>query len=207
MTRRGQCKDLLLLANGVDHARYAAIPEKTQPGVWPGPVFGYTGTVHGDRFDVDLVAALADAFPQGSVVLVGPDHLTAAEKEKLSGRKNVHITGQVSYSQIPAVMSHFDVCIVPHVESQFTNSLNPLKLWEYLASGKPVVSTDVAGFRDYPQFCRIASGKEPFIAACRAALEEKGAGRDARRAEARKHGWEQRVDALLEKLSAKGMIE
>jgi teichuronic acid biosynthesis glycosyltransferase TuaH len=206
-TRRGRCRDLLLLPNGVDHARYAAIPEKTQPGVWPGPVFGYTGTVHGDRFDVDLVAALADAFPQGSVVLVGPDHLTAQEKEKLAARKNVHITGQVSYSQIPAVMSHFDVCIVPHVESKFTNSLNPLKLWEYLASGKPVVSTDVAGFRDYPQFCRIASGKAVFVAACCAALDEKSAGRAARQTEARKHGWEQRVDVLLETLAAKGLIE
>ena len=52
-----------------------------------------------------------------------------------------------------------DVCIVPHKCSEFVESLNPIKLWEYLAAGKPVVSTNVAGFRDYPGLCRIASGK------------------------------------------------
>jgi len=163
----GRCKALLLLPNGVDHARYAAIPDASQPGRWPGPVFGYTGTIHSDRFDVELVAGLAEAFPGGSVVLVGPDHLTAGRRGRLAAHPNIHITGPVPYARIPEVMGHFDVCIVPHVETQFTNSLNPLKLWEYLASGKPVVSTNVAGFSDYPQFCRIASGREGFVRACR----------------------------------------
>jgi len=206
-SRRGRCKDLLLLQNGVDNARYAGIPEIPLRGKWPAPVLGYTGTIHGDRFDVDLVSALAAAFPEGSVVLVGPDHLKPDEKEKLSAHRNVHITGPIAYPQIPAVMSHFDVCIVPHVETKFTNSLNPLKLWEYLASGKPVVSTNVAGFSNYPQFCRIASGAGPFAEACREALQESGVRRGARRAEARKHGWEQRVDVLLETLSSKGLIQ
>jgi len=206
-SRRGRCKDLLLLKNGVDNEQYAGIPDSPQRGKWPGPVFGYTGTIHGDRFDVDLVAALAAAFPEGSVVLVGPDHLKANERGKLAAYRNVHITGPVAYAQIPAVMSHFDVCIVPHVETKFTNSLNPLKLWEYLASGKPVVSTNVAGFNSYPQFCRIASGVDAFAQACREALEEGGSRRAGRRAEARKHGWEQRVDALIGTLLSKGLIQ
>jgi glycosyltransferase involved in cell wall biosynthesis len=204
-SRRGLCKKLLLLPNGVDHARYAAIPDAAQPGQWPGPVFGYTGTIHSDRFDVDLVAALAAAFPRGSVVLVGPDHLKPEEKEKLAPHANVHVTGPVPYDNIPAVMSHFDVCIVPHVETKFTNSLNPLKLWEYLASGKPVVSTNVAGFSDYPQFCSIASGSTAFVRACREALGENGAHRVQRRTEASKHGWDRRVDLLLETLTAEGL--
>lgn len=206
-SRRGHSRDVLLLPNGVDYERYSGIPESTQPGEWPGPVFGYTGTIHGDRFDVELAAGLAAAFPEGSVVLVGPDYLKAAEKEKLANYRNIHITGAVPHARIPEVMGQFDVCIVPHVETKFTNSLNPLKLWEYLASGKPVVSTNVAGFNSYPQFCRIASGVGAFTEACRQALQEKGARRAARRAEARKHGWEQRVDVLLETLSSKGLIQ
>jgi glycosyltransferase involved in cell wall biosynthesis len=206
-SRRGRCKQLLHLPNGVDIARYAAIPDETAAGSRPHPVFGYTGTIHADRFDVDMVAALADAFPGGSIVLVGPNHLTRADEEKLAAYRNIHITGPVPYARIPEVMSEFDVCIVPHVESKFTNSLNPLKLWEYLASGKPVVSTNVAGFAAYPQFCRIATGRDAFVQACRDALGEHGANRAGRRAEAAKHSWDQRVDSLLQALSSQGFIE
>jgi glycosyltransferase involved in cell wall biosynthesis len=205
--RRDRCKRLLLLPNGVDHEHYAAIPASTQPGPWPGPVFGYTGSIHADRFDVDLCASLAGAFPEGSVVLTGPDHLTPADKEKLAPHRNVHITGPVPYARIPEAMSRFDVCIVPHVESEFTNSLNPLKLWEYLASGKPVVSTNVAGFGSYPHLFRIASGPDAFVQACREALGENGAQQAGRRAEAAKHSWEQRVEVLLDTLSSEGLIK
>jgi glycosyltransferase involved in cell wall biosynthesis len=206
-SRRGRCKQLLHLPNGVDIAKYAAIPDEASPGSRPHPVFGYTGTIHPDRFDVNLVAALAGDFPRGSIVLVGPNHLTRADEEKLARFGNIHITGAVPYARIPEVMSEFDVCIVPHVESKFTNSLNPLKLWEYLASGKPVVSTNVAGFAAYPQFCRIATGPDAFVQACRDALGENGANRAGRRAEAGKHSWDQRVDILLQALSSQGLIQ
>jgi teichuronic acid biosynthesis glycosyltransferase TuaH len=206
-SRRGRCKQLLHLPNGVDIAKYAAIPDEATPGSRPHPVFGYTGTIHPDRFDVNLVATLAAAFPTGSFVLVGPNHLSRADEDKLSRFGNVHITGAVPYARIPEVMSEFDACIVPHVESKFTNSLNPLKLWEYLASGKPVVSTNVAGFAAYPQFCRIATGPDAFVQACRDALGENGANRAGRRAEAGKHSWDQRVDTLLEALTSQGLVQ
>ena len=138
---------------------------------------------------------------------MGPDHLTAPEKSKLAAEKNIHITGPVPYPKIPEVMSKFDVCIVPHVETRFTNSLNPLKLWEYLAAGKPIVSTNVAGFRDYPQFCRLASGKDAFARECGKALGEDGERMAERRAEAQKHGWNRRVDALLECLASQGLLD
>jgi teichuronic acid biosynthesis glycosyltransferase TuaH len=196
-SRRTACKRLLLLPNGVDSAHYASIPIRSEKNRWEHPVFGYTGTIHADRFDVELVAGVARSFPEGSIVLVGPNHLTAAEMDKLALHKNIHITGPVSYSQIPEVMSQFDVCIVPHVETKFTNSLNPLKLWEYLAAGKPIVSTNVAGFRSYPHLCRIATGVDAFVQECRKALEENGANQSERRAEAQKHSWDQRVEVLL----------
>ena len=201
-SRQGRCKRLQLLPNGVDSAHYAAIPDRTQNGAHPRPVFGYTGTIHADRFDVELVINLARAFAHGSVVLVGPDHLTPAEKARLAWPGNIHMTGPVAYAQIPEVMAQFDVCIVPHVESKFTNSLNPLKLWEYLASGKPIVSTAVAGFRSFPHLCRIATGPEAFVRECGRALEEDGAKINERRAEAQKHSWDHRCDRLLEALAA-----
>jgi len=205
-SRRGNCKALLHLPNGVDNGRYETIPDRPQAGRWSGPVFGYTGTIHADRFDVDLVAGLAASFAEGSIVLVGPDHLTRAEKGRLAAHRNIHITGPLPNAQIPGVMAQFDVCIVPHVETAFTNSLNPLKLWEYLASGKPIVSTNVAGFRNYPFLCHIASGVEAFTQACRKALVENGMHCAERREEARKHSWTRRIDALLDTMRTTGLI-
>src|SRR5580700_4543265 len=83
--------------------------------------------LHGDRFDVDLVTGLAKNFAHGSIVLVGPDHLTPSQRAKLEPLSNVYITGPVPYRRIPETMAQFDICIVPHVETTFTNSLNPLK--------------------------------------------------------------------------------
>jgi glycosyltransferase involved in cell wall biosynthesis len=115
----------------------------------------------------------------------------------LSPYKNVHFTGAVPYARIPKIMAEFDVCIVPHVESQFTESLNPIKLWEYLASGKPVVSSNVAGFREYSDLCHIASGNKDFVVACQAALNEDPARAAERMAEAAKHSWDTCIDCLL----------
>lgn len=195
--RRDIAKNLLLLRNGVDVSHYSQHSTKGEGIVWHRPVFGYTGTLHRDRTDVDLIIHLARSFPDGTVVLVGPNHLEDEDIERLNGQPNIRLEGPVSYTRIPSIMAQFDVCVVPHVETPFTNSLNPIKLWEYLAFGKPIVSTNVAGFRDYPDLCRIASGNDEFVAACRLALEERDNLRPERIAEARKHTWDARVDALL----------
>lgn len=210
-SRSSLCKNLLLLPNGVDLAHYMPDQEsgdgeesqkaRSRETVrWPSPVFGYTGTLHPDRIDEQIILALADAFPKGSVVLIGPDHLSEPTRRKLREKSNVVLYGPVSYACIPDYMNAFDVCIVPHRESQFTESLNPIKLWEYLACGKPIVSTNVAGFRDYVHLCRIATGAEAFVDACGAALNEKREKTRERQAEAAKHSWKSRVDSLLARL-------
>ncbi|HVF09407.1 MAG TPA: glycosyltransferase [Abditibacteriaceae bacterium] len=206
-SRRELCKNILLLPNGVDvtHYKNVATSPGHKPSSWPSPVFGYTGTLHSDRVDSTIVLALARAFPQGSVVLVGPGRLASADRHALESEKNVHLPGAVPYQQIPHVMAQFDVCITPHLETEFTESLNPIKLWEYLAAGKPIVSTNVAGFRSYSHLCHIASGPQAFIEACRLALQENGDKKAARIAEAARHSWESRVDRLLEALQCIGI--
>ena len=190
-----------LIPNGVDAEHYREVLDGTGPlpeeaRGWSKPVLGYTGTVHGQRVDVELVAALARAFTAGSVVLVGPNHLTPAEQAQLTACGNVHLPGPVPYAEIPRWMRAFDVCIVPHRVTNFTESLNPIKLWEYLAAGKPIVSTPVAGFRDYPIQVRLAAGLDAFADAVRDGLEEGVSLASSRREEARKHSWESRVDRI-----------
>ena len=191
----------------------AAQAESNGAARWPRPVFGYTGTLHRERIDLDLVVQLARAHPGGSVVLVGPHNWTDDSlRGALAAQPNLHAPGPVAYRDIPTVMAHFDVCVVPHRRTQFVESLNPIKLWEYLAAGKPIVSTDVAGFRDYPQWVRLANDAPAFVEQCRAALGEIGTAQGAnlqrqRRAEAAAHSWGARVDQLLQKWRAMELIE
>jgi len=190
-----------LIPNGVDAEHYRTVLDGCGdfPPIargWARPVLGYTGTVHPDRIDASLVESVAQMMPDASIVLIGPNYLSDPDSERLRSRGNVHLTGPVPYGQIPDYMRAFDVCITPHRMTAFTESLNPIKLWEYLAAGKPIVSTDVAGFRDYPQFVRIARDAQGFVAAVRAALAEGVALAEARRQEARRHSWQARVDQI-----------
>ena len=190
-------RNVHLVPNGVDAAHYA-VPRANPPGttLWGGNVYGYTGTLHGDRIDVALVRRLAGIIGHtGSIVLIGPDHLSAAEKERLR-LPNVFLVGAVPYARLPEYMHRFDVCIVPHKVTPFTESLNPIKLWEYLALGKPIVATRVAGFRDYPQFVHLVDGAEEFAGQALLAMNEPTRVAAERRAEAAQHSWEARYDAV-----------
>jgi teichuronic acid biosynthesis glycosyltransferase TuaH len=202
--RRSHSRRLLLLPNGVNIEHYrqvtGAAGRLDQPN--KQPVFGYTGTLHPDRINLDLLVSLARAYPSAVIYLIGPNELSSADCERLRAAGNVQITGPMRYSELPGIMSRFDACIVPHRQTPFTESLNPIKLWEYLAAGKPIVTTPVAGFRDYPGLCSVAGSTEDFIRACADAAIEGDAKTDARRAEASKHTWSSRVETLEAELQA-----
>jgi len=205
--KQGMARRLFLIPNGVDAGHYASVLDSTLPlpteaAQWPRPVFGYTGTLHPDRVDIPLVVALARGLSAGSVALVGPDHLRPEDHAALGALPNVFLAGPKPYAQLPEYMRAFDVCITPHRVTPFTESLNPIKLWEYLAAGKPIVSTNVAGFRDYPQFVEVAADAAAFITLSEAALTENSAVGRARRAEASRHSWEARLDAVEEVITA-----
>ncbi|MEU2201901.1 glycosyltransferase [Isoptericola sp. NPDC019482] len=141
---------VVLVRNGVDVEAYR------RPGPRPsdmpsGPVALYAGTLHPDRLDVELCVATAGAMraaPAGAtLVLVGPALLAADDVARLRSA-GVVLAGPRPYDQIPAYLTHADVLVVPHHVDAFTDSLDPIKLYEYLAAGRPVVSTPVSGFRD-----------------------------------------------------------
>ena len=200
--KRPLARRLFLVPNGVDTDHYRTVldPNGSHPEAtadWPKPVFGYAGTIHPERVDVALVERLAQSFPQGTVALIGPDLLSPADRARLDALGNVARTGPVPYRRLPDYLRAFDVCITPHCMSEFTESLNPIKLWEYLAAGKPMVSTNVAGFRDYPHLVHLADNPDAFVAACRDALREPASSGPARRAEAQRHTWDARLDCVL----------
>lgn len=206
-SKRGRARSLHLIPNGVHTAHYASVGDRTLPlpaetAAWPRPVLGYTGTVHESRVDVELVEKLARKFSTGTIALVGPDFLPADTRARLDALGNVRRVPPVPYARIPEFMRAFDACIVPHRVSSFTESLNPIKLWEYLAAGTPIVSTPVPGFRDYPQHVYLGAEVESFAAGISAALSEDASRRDARRREAQHHSWDERVDAVVKVMQA-----
>ena len=199
--KRALTDRLHLIPNGVDAEHYASVTDRTlalpvEAQSWPRPVLGYTGTIHPDRVDVNLIQSVATRLTSGCIALVGPTALSTDDRARLTATGKVFLTGPVPYQRIPEYMRAFDVCITPHRVTPFTESLNPIKLWEYLAAGKPIVATDVAGFRDYPELVSIARDADEFLQATRAATDENPDKVRARRAEARRHSWASRLDAI-----------
>ncbi|MGO4599358.1 glycosyltransferase [Terrabacter sp. 2RAF25] len=144
---KGADRPVTLVPNGVDTAAYAVSHER--PADLPGgPVAVYVGTLHDDRLDLELCADTARALAGvGHLVLAGPDALSAGQRSGLVDA-GVVLLGSRPSDAVPAYLQHADALVVPHVVTPFTDSLDPIKLYEYQAAGRPVVATPVAGFRD-----------------------------------------------------------
>ncbi len=195
--KRGLSKHVTLVPNGVDIEAYRAIDDAMIPdaaSIWTHPVLGYTGTLHPERMDMDLLVGLARNW-KGTIALIGPDQLGSAGAA-LSRLPNVIRTGAVPHASLPGWMRAMDVLIVPHRVTAFTESLNPLKLWEYLATGRPIVSTSVAGFRDYAQHVRIADDMPSFIKECITAVSNPECRHTAWDDPSGEHSWSARVNQI-----------
>ncbi len=199
--KRGITRRIYLVQNGVDAEKYEQAIDDTNPlhdrtRAWEKPVYGYTGSLHSDRVDIDLVEQVGSRLEAGSLVFLGPNMLDGRDRARLEANPRICLEGPASYHDLPGLMRAFDVCITPHRVTPFTESLNPIKLFEYLAVGKPIVSTSVAGFRDYPELVCIADSPAAFLSALLGAAHEPPHLRGARRAEARLHTWDARVAAI-----------
>lgn len=159
-----------LIQNAVDTEPYRV--EHPRPTDLPaGPVALYVGTVHRDRIDIELCVATAQALVAlGRLVLVGPDLVDRQDRDRLT-EAGIHLTGPRAFTEVPAYLQHADVLVVPHVVDEFTDSLDPIKVYEYRAARRPVVSTPVAGFREQAgrNGVTVATGAE-FARAVRGAL-------------------------------------
>ena len=145
-TSRGAHRPVRLIPNAVDVARYQH--PAARPSDLPARAALYAGTLHEDRLDVDLLTRCAAALGgEAVVVLLGPDALPSSQGDALRAA-GVLTLGRRPHDQVAAYLQHADVLIVPHLINRFTNSLDPIKLYEYRAAGRPIVSTAVAGFRD-----------------------------------------------------------
>lgn len=136
----------------------------------PHPVIGYYGVID-ERMDYDAIRALSAAFPEGSILLVGP--VTKVDPAELPKAANIHYTGQRSYPELPGYLKAFDVALVPFADNPATRFLSPTKTLEYFAGLTPVVSSPVKDVvENYADIVRLAYSPEEYVSAVRAALSE-----------------------------------
>ena len=127
------------------------------------PVAGYFGVID-ERLDYDLIRALAEQHPELTVVMVGPT--AKVNPEELPHAPNIHWLGQRSYEELPRYVKGFDVCLMPFALNEATEFINPTKTLEYMAAGKPIVSTPVADVvRNFTPIVTVASSADEFVRA------------------------------------------
>jgi glycosyltransferase involved in cell wall biosynthesis len=114
---------------------------------------------------------LAKANPDASIVMAGP--LAKVEQQQLPRLPNIHWLGQQSYEALPALVKGFDVCLMPFALNEATQFINPTKTLEYMAAGKPIVSTAIPDVvRNFFPVVAIADSPETFIDAVRCAWKD-----------------------------------
>jgi glycosyltransferase involved in cell wall biosynthesis len=159
--------------------------EPADQAALPRPRMGYFGVID-ERLDLDLVAAVADARPDWQIVMVGP--VVKIDPESLPRRANLHYLGMKGYADLPLYLSGWDVALMPFAQNESTRFISPTKTPEYLAGGRPVVSTpirDVVKPYGEEKMVEIADGPQEFVAAIERALSGYG------------EGWLDRVDEFL----------
>ena len=170
----------------------------------PAPRLGFFGVID-ERFDIDLLRAVADANPRWNLVLAGP--VVKIDRESLPHRPNIHWLGQQPYERLPHLVARWDVCLLPFALNASTRFISPTKTLEYMAAEKPIVSTPVNDvMKLYGDAVAVAAGHDAFIAACHDALEEDAQARAARLARMRRHveytTWDAAARAVAHQLGA-----
>ncbi len=184
------------LPNAVD-APGGAMETPADLDALPRPRVGYVGTQHASRLDVELLASAAELRPEWSFVLLGPDELETHDSERLRGLANMHHLGVRPHAQVRNYMAALDVCVMPHLVTEFTRSLDPLKMYEYLAAGRPVVATPVGNTPDLVALVSVATTPETLILACeRAVAEDTPQNAAHRRAAVADATWEARAQEV-----------
>ena len=132
----------------------------------PSPRVGYFGNID-QRTDFHFIQKLALALPYVSFVFTGP---TQANVSDLKMHPNIFFTGAIPYEELPSVVQGWDACLLPYHLNALTRNINPLKLKEYLATGKPVISTPLPDACELSEFVKIIEARN--IAGWRNAIDE-----------------------------------
>ncbi len=183
----------VLIPNAADYSYFSEQPEKIHRDS-DAIVLGYYGAI-AEWFDAEIIATIAEAHPDYRIVLIGDTH--GSDLSSLEKYSNIKLVGEVPYQELTQWLYGFDVCLLPFKVNDLTLATNPVKVYEYLAAGKPVVSVDLPEMEPLKDYVYLARTPKRFVECLDLALcEEVGRGL-VRQGYARDQTWRERAKAMI----------
>ena len=170
------------------------------------PILGFVGMLQ-ECIDYEMVAYAAQMHPEWTFVFIG-EPLPGVDISPLEGKKNIRLLGFKPHRALPQYIARFDVCLNLFRAGDLAKDVSPLKFYEYLATGKPIVSTPQPDqVLEYADVVYLAGTPEEFTEACRRAITERDAWKKRRRIElGRAASWDARVSDMESILKARGVF-
>lgn len=182
----------------------AAITPAAELAAVARPIIGYLGTIH-EHTDLELLTAVATARPQWTLLMIGPlqKGLAASTLRRLQGLSNVIMKGWIAQDELLAWLKCIDVCVIPYkAQARFNHFVNPNKLHEYTAMGKPIVATPGTDVSTHEHLITIAQTPAEFVTAIEAAYRDDSPARSRERlAFAQENSWQRRAENIVDRLS------
>lgn len=163
------------------------------------PIIGFIGAIDDYKIDAELIRYIAIARPQWSLVFIGPIGLggTTISVESLKTLPNIYFLGEKSYATLPSYIKAFDLCIIPYNINAYTTYVFPLKFYEYLATGKPIVATALPELEPFAHIIEYAQTREEFLNSIENALShDTTLKREGRLHCAQGHTWEANIKKM-----------
>ena len=194
-------KNVHLVLNAGDVELYTKDNGKIPPAMKKitKPVIGIVGALDEYKVDFNLLTSVAKEKSDWNFVFIGKPIVDQKSKllKKLSKLDNIHLLGQINRQEVPQYVYSFDLCMIPYRANRYNESSFPLKFWEFMATGKPIVVTGLPELKVYQNMIGYAKKKKDFIQKIDKQLESSKLKAKDRKLEAKKHSWDKRLNGIL----------
>ena len=198
-------KNVCFVSNGADFNHFNEQRTDDPLRKYPKPIAGYFGAI-AEWFDVELIEFLAKSRPNITFVFVGDTY--GSNLKRVLGLDNIHFVGERPYSEIPKYLQRFDVCLIPFKITPLTLDAHPIKIYEYFASGKPVVTTKLPEILPMKDLCYVANDKRDFLKKFDLAVAENNKELIQKRIEfSSKNTWEDRYHTIISEINKISSID
>lgn len=172
------------------------------------PLIGFIGALSNYKVDFKLIHTIAKQRPDWNIVLIGEigKGCPWCDTQLLTGIPNIHLLGYQPYQRLPEFLKNFDVAILPMARNKYTDSMFPMKFYEYLAAGLPIVSTRLPALAEFKHLISFANSSEKFIQAINLNLNDSEKKLSERLKEAQKHTYKSRTVAMIDLLKEMNIL-
>jgi len=187
-------KNSIHIPNAVEYDHFSKKETENLLSNIEKPIIGYFGAI-AEWFDTDLIGYLAKKRPNYNFVFIGDTY--GSNLKKIINLQNIHFLGERPYEELPNYLHHFDACLIPFKLNSLTMASSPIKIYEYFAAGKPVVTTHLPALNSMKNLCYIADNKNDFLTNLDLALNENKSDLVRKRIEfASKNTWQKRFEEM-----------